>query len=184
MKRVYLIRHGLPDFPQGQRMCLGRTDLPLSATGLAQARDMAASLPPVSAVFSSPLQRALQTARAIGSPIVVEDLQELFAGDWDGLLFAEIQQRYPELYAARGITPGLPLPNGESDESGLHRFSLAMKRAAAMAYGDFAVVSHGGVIRLFLRSLGAQPRKPAYAEVVPLIYKHGTFILQEEIPHA
>ena len=88
MKRVYLIRHGLPDFPQGQRMCLGRTDLPLSATGLAQARDMAASLPPVSAVFSSPLQRALQTARAIGSPIVVEDLQELFAGDWDGLLFS------------------------------------------------------------------------------------------------
>lgn len=184
MKRVYLIRHGLPDFPQGQRMCLGRTDLPLSAAGLAQARAMAASLPPVSAVFSSPLQRALQTARAIGSPIVVEDLQELFAGDWDGLLFSEIQQRYPALYAARGITPGLPLPNGESDESGLLRFCQAMEQAAGMASGDFAVVSHGGVIRLFLRHLGGQPRKPAYAEVVPLIYENGNFILEEEMPHA
>lgn len=184
MKRVYLIRHGLPDFPQGQRMCLGRTDLPLSAAGLAQARAMAASLPPVSAVFSSPLQRALQTARAIGSPIVVEDLQELFAGDWDGLLFSEIQQRYPALYAARGITPGLPLPNGESDESGLLRFCQAMEQAAGMASGDFAVVSHGGVIRLFLRHLGGQPRKPAYAEVVLLLYENSNFILQEEMPHA
>lgn len=184
MKRVYLIRHGLPDFPQGQRMCLGRTDLPLSAAGLAQARAMAASLPPVSAVFSSPLQRALQTARAIGSPIVVEDLQELFAGDWDGLLFSEIQQRYPALYAARGITPGLPLPKGESDESGLLRFCQAMEQATGMASGDFAVVSHGGVIRLFLRHLGGQPRKPAYAEVVPLIYENGNFILEEEMPHA
>ncbi len=184
MKRVYLIRHGLPDFPQGQRMCLGRTDLPLGVTGLEQARAMAASLPPVSAVFSSPLQRALQTAQAIGNPIIVEGLQELSAGDWDGLLFSEIQQRYPALYAARGITPGLPLPNGESDESGLLRFCQAMEQAAGMASGDFAVVSHGGVIRLFLRHLGGQPRKPAYTEVVPLLYENGNFILQEEMPHA
>ena len=65
MKRVYLIRHGLPDFPGGERMCLGSTDLPLAPEGLAQAEQMAVALPPVTAVFSSPLNRAVQTARAI-----------------------------------------------------------------------------------------------------------------------
>ena len=29
MKRVYLIRHGLPDFPGGKRMCIGSTDIPM-----------------------------------------------------------------------------------------------------------------------------------------------------------
>ena len=29
MKRVYLIRHGLPDFPGGRGMCIGTTDIPM-----------------------------------------------------------------------------------------------------------------------------------------------------------
>ena len=41
-------------------MCLGVTDLPLGPEGLAQAAEMAASLPPVTAVFSSPLSRAME----------------------------------------------------------------------------------------------------------------------------
>ena len=62
MKKVYLIRHGLPDFPDGKRMCLGITDIPMGEIGLAQAEEMAKILPPVTAVFSSPLIRAVQTA--------------------------------------------------------------------------------------------------------------------------
>ena len=61
MKRVYRIRRALPDFPDGQRRCLGRTDIPLGDAGLAQAEAMAASLPTVTAVFSSLLLRAVQT---------------------------------------------------------------------------------------------------------------------------
>ena len=64
MKRIYLIRHGLPDFPNGQRQCIGSTDLPLSEEGVLQASEMARALPTVSAVFSSPLTRAMETARA------------------------------------------------------------------------------------------------------------------------
>ena len=37
MKKVYLIRHGLPDFPGGKRMCIGSTDIPMGEEGLAQA---------------------------------------------------------------------------------------------------------------------------------------------------
>ena len=37
MKTVYLIRHGLPEFPGGKGMCLGTTDIPMAEAGLAQA---------------------------------------------------------------------------------------------------------------------------------------------------
>ena len=182
MKHVYLIRHGLPAFPGGQRMCLGATDLPLGPEGLAQAAEMAQRLPPVTAVFSSPLTRAVQTAQAIGMPItLLPDLRELYAGEWDGLTFEEIRQRYPELYAARGVTPGLPLPGAEDNESGLDRFCRAMEEAAQTAPGDLAVVAHGGVIALFLQQISGIRYKPGYTEVVSLIYDNGCFLLSQEL---
>lgn len=181
MKRVYLIRHGQPDFPKGVRMCIGTTDIPLGDVGVAQAREMAAGLPTVTAVFSSPLQRAVQTAQPIGLPItILDDLRELHAGAWDGLNFDEIKRQFPDLYAARGSDPTLPLPGGEKNEDGLARFQKAMTHAAEQTSGDFAVVAHGGVIALFLQALGGLWRKPGYAEVITLIYEDDRFFLQEE----
>lgn len=180
MKKVYLIRHGLPDFPGGKRMCLGSTDIPLGVVGFAQAEETAKHLPPVTAVFSSPLTRAIQTAQPIGLPVtVIDDLRELDAGEWDGLTFEEIRARYPELYAARGMDPTLPLPGAEADEAGLTRFAAAMTAAAQAAPGDFAVVAHGGIISLFLQSIGCGRYKPGYAEVVSLTWEHNTFYMQE-----
>ena len=43
MREIYLIRHGMPDFPGGARMCLGRTDLPLGLRGRLQAALLGAS---------------------------------------------------------------------------------------------------------------------------------------------
>ena len=170
MKTIYLIRHSLPDFPGGERMCLGTTDIPLGPEGLRQAEEMAASLPPVTAVYSSPLTRAVQTARAIGEPIVLDGLRELHAGLWDGLTFREIRVRFPELYAARGADTTIPLPGAEDHAAGLARFLSAMEAAAEAAPGDLAVVAHGGIIGQFLRSLTGQWYKPDYAEVVRLTY--------------
>lgn len=180
MKRVYLIRHGLPDLPGGKKMCLGSTDLPLGETGMQQARQMAAKLPPVTALFSSPLIRAVQTARTIGEPTILNDLRELYAGEWDGLTFDEIRSRYPDLYAARGTDMTLPLPGAEPDEQGLARFTAAMELAAQTAPGDFAVTAHGGVISLFLEKITGQRYKPDYCEIVRLTWKNGTFTIQEE----
>ena len=178
MKQVYLIRHGLPDFPKGQRMCIGTTDLPMGEEGLAQAAEMAKKLPPVTAVFSSPLTRAVQTAQAISLPVtILDDLRELHAGQWDGLTFPQIRVRYPELYAARGLDPTLPLPGAEDHAAGLVRFRGAMERAARTAPGDFAVVAHGGIIAQFLQELGGVWRKPDYAEIIPLIWENGNFLL-------
>lgn len=179
MKRVYLIRHALPDFPGGQRMCLGHTDIPLGPEGLEQARAMAGNLPPVTAVYSSPLRRAVQTARAIAEPVILEDLREMDAGEWDGLTFAQIRQRYPELYAARGKDLTLPLPGGEDREAGLRRFCDAMAYAAAESPGDLAVVAHGGIIAGFLQDITGRWQKPDYAQVVELWWENGAFFGKE-----
>ena len=181
MKKVYLIRHGLPDFPGGKRMCLGTTDIPLGEAGLLQAESMAKMLPSVTAVFSSPLTRAVQTAQAIGQPItILDDLRELHAGEWDGLTFDEIRARYPALYEARGRDKSLPLPGAEDHDSGAARFAAAMEEAAGLAPGDFAVVAHGGIISQFLKKFAGVFHKPDYVEVIALTYDSGTFHLEEE----
>lgn len=185
MKKVFLIRHGLPDFPEGERMCLGITDLPMGPEGLAQATAMAEKLPPVTAVFSSPLTRAVQTAEAIGMPVtILADLREMYAGAWDGLTFSQIRDRFPELYAARGVTRNLPLPGAENHAEGLARFRRAMEEAADRAPGDFAVVAHGGIIGEFLQDITGQWRKPGYTEVIPLIWNEGQFRVLEEETYA
>ena len=180
MKKVYLIRHGLPDFPDGKKMCIGTTDIPMGETGLAQAAQMAGMLPPVTAVFSSPLTRAVQTAQAIGMPVAVLDgLREMYAGEWDGLTFEQIRARYPELYAARGRDLTLPLPGAEEHTEGLARFSAAMEAAARAAPGDFAVVAHGGIIARFLQQITGTWYKPGYTEVLTLFWDDGAFFTKE-----
>lgn len=182
MKKVYLIRHGLPDFPGGKGMCIGTTDIPMGDKGLAQAAQMAEKLPAVTAVFSSPLTRAVQTAQAIGLPVtILPDLREMHAGEWDGLTFDEIRQRYPELYAARASDLTIPLPGAEDHEESLHRFAAAMEKAANLAPGDFAVVAHGGIIAQFLQHITGTWYKPGYTEVVTLFWKDGTFDTKESV---
>ena len=177
MKRVYLIRHGLPDFPGGKGMCIGTTDIPMGEAGLSQAARMAELLPPVTAVFSSPLTRTLQTAEAIGMSVtVLPGLREMHAGEWDGLTFDQIRQRYPALYAARAADLTLPLPGAEDHEEGLARFSAAMQEAAEAAPGDFAIVSHGGIIAQFLQKISGTWYKPDYTEIIPLRYQDGSFL--------
>ena len=182
MKKVYLIRHGLPDFPDGKGMCIGTTDIPMGEAGLAQAAQMAEKLPAVTAVFSSPLTRAVQTAETIGMPVTVLDgLREMYAGEWDGLTFDEIRQRYPELYAARGSNITLPPPEAEDPQKGLSRFNEALRHCAATASGDLAVVCHGGIIALFLQELTGTWYKPDYVQVIPLIWDQDKFFLQERL---
>lgn len=178
MKTVYLIRHALPAFPEGSKMCIGITDIPIGREGMEQAKAMAAVLPPVTAVYSSPLRRAIQTAQVIGHPVeILSGLREIYAGDWDGLTFAQIRQRYPELYAARGLDQTIPPPGSEDAEAALVRFRGDLERAAAEAPGDFAVVAHGGIIAKFLQSITGVWRKPGYTEVIQLYWKDGKFYI-------
>ena len=159
MRRVCLLRHARPDFPLDARPCLGRTDLPLGALGHMQACRTAVCMADLSfeAVYTSPLRRAAETA-GFFSPAarVLDDLREIDCGDWDGLDFAEIQRRWPEIYAARGKDLSLPMPNGETAEAVCERARRALQQILTETTGDVLIVAHSFVIRSLLGDYGVR----------------------------
>ena len=161
MREIYLIRHGMPDFPGGARMCLGRTDLPLGLRGRLQAALLGAEFAPrgITECFCSALSRSRQTAELMGfaSPVIVPGLEEMDAGDWDGLSFDEIRRRWPEYYERRGRDRSLPPPGGEEFGHAQARFSAAVARAMALSRGDVVAVSHSSVIQTLLCTLEGRP---------------------------
>ncbi len=161
-RTIYLLRHATP-YAEGEAVrCLGRSDLPLSTEGIRQAGQLADYFKDkgLSALYSSPRKRCLRTAAAIARaatlppPVVLADLEELDAGLWDGLTFAEIREKYPQEYARRGRDIAhIPPPGGESFAEAGARFSRCLEQILAESQGDIAIVSHAGVIRAFVSSL-------------------------------
>ena len=95
---LYLIRHGQTE-KNRQHLLLGRSDVPLNETGIAQARAAAERLKGVrfDQVFSNPLQRAIQTAALIApyvEPVVEPRLIEMDYGPYEG---ADLTQLPPEI---------------------------------------------------------------------------------------
>ena len=146
MRKIYLIRHAMPDIPIGERWCIGgQTDIPLGKLGLLQAAllPFVPELDGVETVFCSTLIRARETARPLcPEPVPVPGLEEQRMGAWDGLPFTEIMRRFPELYAARELDSTL-LPDGaETDEAVYLRMHAALLQCLRQSSGDIAVVSH------------------------------------------
>ena len=86
---VYIIRHGQTEL-NNRKVLQGRSDHPLNATGIAQAREAANRLKGVSfdAVYSSPLIRAIQTANIVApdvEPLVDDRLIEMEYGPYEGM---------------------------------------------------------------------------------------------------
>ena len=159
--RLVLVRHGETVFT-AQRRYSGRGDVDLSATGEAQAAAAATRLATVvgtaAVVVTSPLTRCRRTAEAIASrlgpaPIEVEpDLIECDFGEWEGLTFAEVKQRWPaELDAWLG-SPDVAPPGGESFRAVSTRVSAVVSKLVATYPGQtVVVVSHVTPIKLMLR---------------------------------
>ena len=163
--KLILARHG--ETPANRdRLSLGRRDVPLTEKGRLQAEALAESLAslPIAAVYSSPLCRALDTARAIASHhrlevIVDEDLTEMDAGDLDGLTQDEIQARYRDfitLWLSPDGAQRRPPGSSESLQDVQDRAWRAVQRLAER-HDDETVVagSHFGVIHAIIyRALG------------------------------
>lgn len=159
MTNFYLIRHGETDWNITGRW-QGHADIPLNAAGRAQAERVAQRLEeeaiPFSALYSSDLLRAWDTARAIGDmlsldPVPVPDLREIDIGWWSGLTRAEIAVR--DLAALEQLDGGADLPRGsaESMTDLYHRASAALDQIAARhAKGNVLIVAHGGTIRALI----------------------------------
>ena len=145
-----LWRHGQTTWNAEHRF-QGQSDIPLDATGEAQAEQAARRLATLRphALFSSDLVRAQQTAaplsRLTGLTVTLDkDLRERFGGDWEGLTDHEIRERYPAERAT--WSP----PNGEPTLVVADRVAAACTRiAGTLDDGQLAVVvGHGAALRL------------------------------------
>jgi alpha-ribazole phosphatase len=166
MGLFYLVRHGETEWNAENRMC-GRTDVPLSEAGRRQAKSLAARLKPIpfEALYSSPLERALETARLISEhlglqPILDERLVELDYGQWEGRTLAEIMESDPKTYRAWDADPGQVAPPG--GESGLEAQQRVVSFLDSLAAGHpqrhVLVAFHKTVCRLAIcHALGMSP---------------------------
>ena len=152
--RLYLIRHGQTEQNKGG-VLVGSTDAPLNDYGRNQAsylRDRLNALK-VDTIFSSPLQRATETASIVfgnEAPIITDSsIQEYHFGEWEGLHFKEIEKRYPDAWKT-WLTDWekTQIPGSESFGSFKQRvISFADELVGANEGKELALVSHGGCIR-------------------------------------
>jgi broad specificity phosphatase PhoE len=150
---VLLVRHGETDDNAADRF-QGRLDTPLNDRGRAQSAALAEALvgEDLRALYSSPLRRARETAEIVaarlGLEIVFDErLVEADAGDWTGMLAADIIAADAAAYHDwRGRTPGFRLPGGESVGEQAQRVAAALADVAAGPLPAL-VVTHGGCIR-------------------------------------
>ncbi len=157
MVRLWLVRHGETEW-NAQRRFQSRTDLPLNETGRRQAARLAARLQGTAftEVWSSDLARAVETARlAWGRPLRDVRLREIDLGDLEGRRWSDLD---PEIQEALARFEGFVAPGGESyDQFRARVLSWVEERES----GDHLVVTHGGVIRLLLRTFGLPDPFPA-----------------------
>ena len=157
MSSWYLVRHGNTHWNLKNRI-QGHTDVPLSETGRKKVRSLALELVdvPFSAVYSSDLSRAVDTAQILvncpGVSVQTDpDLREFSYGEWEGLTLEEVQAQDSSGFAQRFNLRDVDFaaPGGESAVQLLRRVSQFFARASAK-YGpddNVLVTAHGGSIR-------------------------------------
>jgi ribonuclease H / adenosylcobalamin/alpha-ribazole phosphatase len=159
-----LLRHGDTRLSPEHRFS-GLSDEPLSADGARQVSAAAHRLAcgaPIDAIVSSPLPRASATAAIVAgelglTPASDDDLRETDFGEWEGLTFTEIQDRWPGTVLAWQHDPQQAPPGGESFAATACRVDRACERILEKYQGQTVlVVSHITPIKILLcRALGA-----------------------------
>ena len=167
MGELILLRHGETEWSRTGRYT-GRTDVPLTPKGVADATALApvvarrVARDSLVAVFASPAQRAQRTAKLAGLPVTRTDpdLWEWDYGGYEGITTAEIHRDRPGWSLWRdGVIPGDADHPGETIEEVGERVDRVLKRAMPLLEeGDVALVAHGHILRvLTARWLGLPP---------------------------
>jgi probable phosphoglycerate mutase len=154
---VIAARHGRTAW-NAERRFLGRTDLPLDATGRLQAEAFGERWRgAVSAVVCSPLRRAIETAATLGSPQIDPGWAEVSHGALEGLEVDAGRSRFPEVFAQWASQPDVVrLPGGESLGEARDRAWEALQRLTARE-GTIALVSHQLVLAAIRCTLLERP---------------------------
>jgi probable phosphoglycerate mutase len=161
MTRLLLVRHGATELSAEDRFS-GSVGVDLSDEGRRQAAALAQRIADdaIHAVYASPLGRAHETAAILAAPhrlaVAPRDgLREISHGHWEGLRRREVEERFPDEYAAWEEDPFTFAPQGgESGVSVLAR-ALPVVREIVVAHPGqtVLVVSHKATLRLILSSL-------------------------------
>jgi broad specificity phosphatase PhoE len=159
--RMLLVRHGSTIATEEDRFS-GSSGTELSDEGRWQAARLGERLArhQVTAIYSSPLSRALDTAHLIAGPcglepIVRDGLREIGHGHWEGMRRADVETQFAAEYASWSEDPFTFAPaGGESGVAVLAR-ALPVIREIVTAHpgGQIVAVSHKATLRLVLSSL-------------------------------
>ncbi|MBE6633247.1 MAG: histidine phosphatase family protein [Ruminococcaceae bacterium] len=150
MTTIIFVRHGQSQ-SNLDRVFTGQCDTPLTPLGVEQARRTAEFLRsyPITRIYASDLSRAMETAKPTaelhGLPIFPNRaLREVFAGDWEGLRYDDVKQRYPESHRAWWEDVGNAHPNGgESVKELYKRVTEEVARLVELHRGEtVALFSH------------------------------------------
>jgi broad specificity phosphatase PhoE len=149
--RIILIRHGQTDWnadgPAGEHF-RGHIDIPLNPSGLAQAQAVAGRLAhvDVTAIYASPLGRAIETAHPLADArgLQVEPfaaLLDIDYGQWGGRSHGEVAQTWPERYRLwRSAPHRVQIPGGESLSDVRQRFERGLVSLVERHQGQIIVL--------------------------------------------
>ncbi len=158
MTEVFLVRHGQTEW-NAQLLFRGRKDIPLNERGRGEARAIAEALSErsIDAVYTSPLTRAVETARPIATVFelevqTVQGLIDISYGAWEGLTHEEARKQYPDQYDQWEKTPDLvSFPRGETlDEVKERSFGTFRDIVHRNANKAIAIISHRVVNKVLL----------------------------------
>ena len=153
------VRHGETDFNAERRM-QGHLDVPLSETGRVQAQAAAARLADesIDKIYSSDLQRALETARIIHDGREIElvtdlRLREFHMGTFQGMTLSEAREKHGDAWERFFIHDAdFALPGGQSrNQKQVEIASFMEEVVRSQAGGRMLVVTHGGILIAMLR---------------------------------
>ena len=158
MDQLLLIRHGQTEWNKEGRYT-GQSDIPLTELGHQQAQQAAEKLVdlPPDVLYSSDLLRARQTAAPLSEMFSLDvsidpRLKEINQGQWEGMLFPDIKQKFAKEFAAQRSNPvKVGAPGGETVEQVRTRVFSALEDIItkhADSKSRVVVVSHGFVIAL------------------------------------
>jgi len=178
MRRILLARHGETAWNALGKL-QGHTDIALNDVGRDQARALASGVRDagITAVWTSDLARSRETGEIVAgvlgldAPTVDPELRERRFGVFEGLTRHECAAQHPEAWQAWLAQTGTP-PGGEPRAEAAARVGRALGRITATKGGPVVVVSHGGVMRLWLMDL--------LGTSIPLVANGTTYVVEHD----
>jgi probable phosphoglycerate mutase len=153
--KLFLIRHGQTDWNLKGKI-QGSCDIELNHTGIKQAEELSNKILEerykFSKIYSSLQSRAVKTAEILSRStnldyIPIEGIEEMNLGEWEGLSWAEVKEKYPieyeNWYINRRYTK---TPRGESYQDMLERVLATIHKIIKENFEDVVIVTHSAVI--------------------------------------